>query len=434
MWNFMKLQKLIAVAVTTCLVLSAQAAEIKVDAVAAVVNNGVVLESEVNEMVQRVKTNAARQNQTLPSDRALRTQAMERLILNSLQMQMAKRMGLQITDPQLDETIENIAREQKMTLEQLRSQVVQEEGSYEVFRERLREEITTGEVLRANVQRRIYVSPQEIDTVTKLMEQQGANNEEYNIGHILVALPSQPNAEQMKEAEVKANKIVELLRTGSDFKKIAIASSSAETALEGGDMGWLNINEMPTLFADQIRGKKKTDLIGPLRSGAGFHILTIFDIRGANVVEFEEVNARHVLIKPSIIVSEEKAKNTLANFVKDYKAGKGDFAAFAREHSEDPGSKLKGGELGWADPGKYVPAFRDTIAKMKKGEISEPFRSDFGWHIIELHDRRTVDATAEKKREQVTRLIYNRRYNEESSNFLRELRDQAFIEILAETE
>ena len=172
----MKLQKLIAVAVTTCIVLSAQAAETKVDAVAAVVNNGVVLESEVNDMVQRVKTNAARQNQTLPSDRALRTQAMERLILSSLQMQMAKRMGLQITDPQLDDTIGNIAREQNMTLEQFRAQVVQEEGSYEVFRERLREEITTGEVLRANVQRRIYVSPQEIETVTKLMEQQGASN------------------------------------------------------------------------------------------------------------------------------------------------------------------------------------------------------------------------------------------------------------------
>ena len=321
-----------------------------------------------------------------------------------------------------------------MSLEQFRAQVVQEEGSYEAFRERLREEITIGEVMRANIQRRIYISPQEIDTVTRLMEEQGASNEEYNIGHILIALPSEPSAEQMKEAEDKAKKVMELLRSGSDFKKIAIASSSAETALEGGDMGWQNINEMPTLFADQVRGKKKKDLIGPLRSGAGFHILTIFDIKGANVVEFEEVNARHVLIKPSIIVSEEKAKNTLANFAKEYKAGTADFAEFAREHSEDPGSKLKGGELGWADPAKYVPAFRDTLAKMKKGELSEPFRSDFGWHIIELHDRRTVDATAEKKREQVTRLIYNRRYNEESSNFLRELRDQAFIEVLAETE
>ncbi len=430
----MKLQKLIAVAVTTCFMLSSQAAETKVDAVAAIVNNGVVLESEVEDMVARVKKNAAAQNQTLPSDRALRTQALERLILNNLQMQMAKRMGLQITDPQLDETIENIAREQKMTVTQLRSQVVKEEGSYELFRERLREEITTGEVLRANVQRRIYVSPQEVDTVLKLMEQQGASNEQYNIGHILIALPSEPSAEQMKEAEDKAKKVLELLRSGSDFKKLAIASSSAETALEGGDMGWLNINEMPTLFADQVRGKKKKDLIGPLRSGAGFHILTIFDIKGANVVEFEEISSRHVLIKPSIIVSEEKAKNMLAKFAVDFKAGKADFAKFAKEHSEDPGSRLKGGELGWADPNVFVPEFRDTLKTLKKDQLSEPFRTEHGWHIVQLQDKRVVDMTAEKKQDQVYRMLFNRRFNEEQANFLRELRDQAFVEVLAETE
>ncbi len=279
----MKLQKLIAVALSTCIVMGSQAAETKIDAVAAVVNNSVVLESEVDEMVARVKSNAAKQQQTLPSDRALRTQAMDRLVLTSLQMQMAKRMGLQITDPQLDQTIQNIAGEQNMSLEQFRAQVVQEEGSYEAFRERLREEITIGEVMRANIQRRIYISPQEIDTVTRLMEEQGASNEEYNIGHILIALPSQPDAAQMKDAEERANKVMELLNSGNDFKRIAMNSSSAETALEGGDMGWLNINEMPTLFADQIRGRKKKDLIGPLRSGAGFHILTIFDIRGSNV-------------------------------------------------------------------------------------------------------------------------------------------------------
>jgi peptidyl-prolyl cis-trans isomerase SurA len=411
-----------------------QAAETKIDAVAAVVNNGVVLESEVLDMVNRVKTNASKAGQTLPSDKALKVQALERLISNSLQIQLAKRMGLQITDPQLDQTIANIASEQKLTLEQFRAQVVAEEGSYEEFRERLREEMTTGEVLRANVQRRIYVSPQEIDTVMKLMEEQGASNEQYNIGHILVALPSNPEEAQIKEAQEKANKVMELLKSGSDFKKIAIASSSAETALEGGDMGWLNINEMPTLFADQIRGKKKKDLIGPLRSGAGFHIVTIFDIRGANVVEFEELHSRHVLIKPSIIVSEDKARNMLQQFVADFKAGKTDFAAFAKENSEDPGSKLKGGDLGFADPNIFVPEFRDTLQGLKINEISAPFRTQHGWHVVQLLEKRTVDATADKKREQVTRMIYNRRYNEESSNFLRELRDEAFIEIIAENQ
>ncbi len=428
----MKLTQLIAATLTTCVMLNCQAVETKVDAVAAIVNNSVVLETEVRDMVARVKKNAAKQGQTLPSDSALQVQALERLIMNSLQLQVAKRMGLQITDAQLDQTIENIAREQKVSVEQFRAQVVREEGSYELFRERLREEITTGEVLRANVQRRIYVSPQEIDTLTKMMEQQGASNEQYNIGHILLALPGQPTAEQIKDAESKATKVMELLRGGSDFKKIAIASSSAETALEGGDMGWMNINEMPTLFADQVRGKKKKDLIGPLRSGAGFHILTIFDIKGANVVEFEEISSRHVLIKPSIIVSEEKAKNMLAKFAVDFKAGKADFAKFAKEHSEDPGSRLKGGELGWADPNVFVPEFRDTLKSLKKDQLSEPFRTEHGWHIVQLMDRRTVDATAEKKREQVTRMIYNRRFNEESSNFLREIRDEAFIEVLAD--
>lgn len=428
----MKLTQLIAATLTTCVMLNCQAAETKVDAVAAIVNNSVVLETEVRDMVARVKKNAAKQGQTLPSDSALQVQALERLIMNSLQLQVAKRMGLQITDAQLDQTIENIAREQKVSVEQFRAQVVREEGSYELFRERLREEITTGEVLRANVQRRIYVSPQEIDTLTKMMEQQGASNEQYNIGHILLALPGQPSEEQIKDAESKAAKVMELLRGGSDFKKIAIASSSAETALEGGDMGWMNINEMPTLFADQVRGKKKKDLIGPLRSGAGFHILTIFDIKGANVVEFEEISSRHVLIKPSIIVSEEKAKNMLAKFAVDFKAGKADFAKFAKEHSEDPGSRLKGGELGWADPNVFVPEFRDTLKSLKKDQLSEPFRTEHGWHIVQLMDRRTVDATAEKKREQVTRMIYNRRFNEESSNFLREIRDEAFIEVLAD--
>ncbi|MBY0419053.1 MAG: peptidylprolyl isomerase, partial [Pararheinheimera sp.] len=232
----------------------------------------------------------------------------------------------------------------------------------------------------------------------------------------------------------RADKVMALLREGSDFKKIAIASSSDSTALDGGEMGWMNINEMPTLFSDAIRGKKKTDMIGPLRSGAGFHILTIFDIRGANVAELNEVKARHVLIKPSIIMSEETARDTLKQFAVDFKAGKADFAEFASKNSEDPGSKLKGGDLGWADPSMYVPAFRDTLNNMQIQELSEPFRTEHGWHIVQLLDKRVVDMTAEKKQDQVYRMLFNRRFNEEQANFLRELRDQAFVEVLAETE
>lgn len=426
----MKFNQLFCILGASLVLNMAQAAETKVDGVAAIVNNGVVLQSEVNEMVDRVKKGAEKQGQTLPSDKVLRVQALERLIGNSLQLQMAKRMGLQITDQQLDQTIENIAKDQNMTVEQFRQQAIAEEGNYEQFRERLREEITVGEVMRANVQRRIYVSPQEVDSLMKIMDEQGVSNEQYNLGHILISVPSDPTAEQINEAEERAKNVVELLKKGNDFRKIAVASSSASNALEGGDMGFMNINEMPTLFADAVRGKKKSDLIGPLRSGAGFHILTIFDIKGTNVVEFEEVHARHVLIKPSIILSDEKAQKMLTEFTSQLAAGKADFAAFAKEHSEDPGSRLKGGDLGWMDPSAFVPEFRDTLNRLHKGEISKPFASQFGWHVVQLLDRRTVDATAEKKREQVTRMLYNRRYNEESANFVRELRDEAYVEVM----
>ena len=428
----MKLTQFVAATVLCITSLSVAAAEREIDRVAVIVDNSVVLESDITDIVARVKRNAEAQGQSLPSDAALRTQATERLILTNLQLQLSQRMGMQISDAQLDDAIANIAREEKLTLDQFRQQVVAEEGNYERFRERLREEMITGEVLRANVQRRIYISPQEVDSLLKLMEEQGASNEQYNLGHILISIPSGAESDAIEEAKTRSDKVLELLRSGSDFKRIAIASSSGPKALEGGDLGWMNINEMPTLFSEAIRGRKKSDIIGPLRSGAGFHILTIFDIRGDNVAAIEEVKSRHILIKPSIILSEERARSMLAGFAVKLRAGEADFAELAKQHSEDPGSKLNGGDLGWSEPAVFVPAFRDTLNRLQDGEISEPFRTEHGWHIAQVLEKRTVDATADKKREQVYRMIFNRRYNEEANNFLRELREEAHIEVLAE--
>lgn len=428
----MKLTQFVAATVLCITSLSIAAAEREIDRVAVIVDNSVVLESDITDIVARVKRNAEAQGQSLPSDAALRTQATERLILTNLQLQLSQRMGVQISDAQLDGAIANIARDEKLTLDQFRQQVVAEEGNYERFRERLREEMITGEVLRANVQRRVYISPQEVDSLIKLMEEQGASNEQYNLGHILISIPSGAESATIDEAKTRSDKVLELLRSGSDFKRIAIASSSGAKALEGGDLGWMNINEMPTLFSEAIRGRKKSDIIGPLRSGAGFHILTIFDIRGDNVAAIEEVKSRHILIKPSIILSEERARSMLAEFAVKLRAGDADFAELAKQHSEDPGSKLNGGDLGWSEPAVFVPAFRDTLNRLQDGEISEPFRTEHGWHIAQVLEKRTVDATADKKREQVYRMIFNRRYNEEANNFLRELREEAHIEVLAE--
>ncbi|MBU1308165.1 MAG: peptidylprolyl isomerase SurA [Gammaproteobacteria bacterium] len=428
----MKLSQLIAATLLCCTSISAVAAEREIDRVAAIVDNSVVLESDIVDIVERVKRNAAAQGQTLPSDAALRTQATERLISTNLQLQMAQRMGMQISDSQLDDTIRNIAAGEKLSLEAFRQQVVAEEGNYERFRERLREEMITNEVVRANVQRRIYISPQEVDSLIKLMEEQGASNEQYNLGHILIAIPAQAGTDDVNQAKERADKVMELLRSGSDFKRIAIASSSGAKALEGGDLGWMNINEMPSLFSEAIRGRKKSDIIGPLRSGAGFHILSIFDIRGDNVADIKEVRSRHILLKPSIILSEERARTMLAEFAAKLRQDDSEFAELAKQHSEDPGSKLNGGELGWAEADIFVPAFRDTLNRLEINEISEPFRTEHGWHIAQVMEKRTVDATADKKREQVYRMIFNRRYGEEATNFLRELREEAHIEVMSE--
>jgi len=409
---------------------SSVAQEVMLDRVAVIVDQGVVLESEIEALIQDVKKNAQDNNQSLPSDRALRTQAIERLIVKNLQLQMAERMGIRISDPQLEQTIGNIAANQNATLEQLRGQLIAEGIAYDDYRESIREEIIMGEVRRANVRRRVYITPQEITTLLELMEEQGATQAEYRLGHILIGFPAEPTDEDIAAARERADKVISLLNSGSDFAKIAIASSSGSEALEGGDMGWLNINAMPTLFAEAIQGKDKDELVGPIRSGAGFHILKVADTRGIEKVTIEEVDSRHILIKPSIILSEDKAKAMLAKFKEDLLNGDADFAELAKEHSEDPGSALRGGELGWADPNAYVPAFKEALARLEPGEYSDPVRSVHGWHLLQLIDRRIDDATERKKEDKAYQLIYNRKFAEETENWLREMRDAAYIEVL----
>ena len=419
-----------ALLVSAVLSFSSYAQEVMLDRVAVIVDQGVVLQSEVDALMNDVKRNAEANGQDLPSDRALRTQAIERLITKSLQLQMAQRMGIQISDPQLEQTIANIAANQNTTVDELRRQLRLEGIAYEDYREDIREEIVMGEVRRANVRRRVYITDQERETLIELMEQQGAEQEEYRLGHILIGFPSDPSDDQIDAARERADKVLSLLNSGSDFAKIAIASSSGNEALEGGDMGWLNINAMPTLFAEAIQGKAKDELVGPIRSGAGFHILKVLDTRGIEKVTIEEVNSRHILVKPSIILSEDKAKAMLVKFRAQLEAGEAEFEDLAKEHSEDPGSALKGGELGWSDPNNYVPAFKDALAQLSAGEYSDPVRSVHGWHLIQLIDRRVDDATERRKEDKAYQLIFNRKFAEETENWLREMRDAAYIEVL----
>ncbi|MGS2719716.1 peptidylprolyl isomerase SurA [Paraglaciecola aestuariivivens] len=422
----------VAILISSFLSIKTHAAPELLDSVAVIVDQGVVLESQIEELITVVKRNAVLNNQTLPSDRVIRTQAIEKLIIDNLQMQMAERMGIRISDPQLEQTIANIAQSENMSMAEFRQKVAQEGVTFDTYREEIRKELILGEVRRANVRRRVYITEQEVNNLVKLIDEQGDQQAEYHLGHILIEFPPEPSDQDIEAAKVRANKVIELLNKGSDFAKIATASSGGPRALEGGDMGWLNINSMPTLFAEAVQSKSKDDLIGPIRSGAGFHILKIKDLRGIEKVEIAEVKSRHILIKPSVILSDDKAEKMLREFRSQILAGEADFAELAKEHSADPGSALKGGELGWADPNVYVPEFKDTLNQLAINEISQPVRTQHGWHIMQLLDKRVGDATEQRKQDKAYQLLFQRKFAEESDAWLREMRAGAYVEVLAQ--
>ncbi|WP_163932116.1 peptidylprolyl isomerase SurA [Paraferrimonas sp. SM1919] len=398
------------------------------DRIAVQVDNGVILQSDIDNMVAEIKRSAQANKQQLPSDNALNVQVTERLVLTQLQLQMAERMGLQIGDLQLDQAIENIAREQGLTLNQMREQIEASGMNYASYREKVREEITIGEVQRINVRRRIQITPQEMNSLVELIKEQGMQNTAFHIGHILIEASSNSSSEELEASKKRAEKTLEVLKDGGDFRRTAIAASSGPKALEGGDWGYMNANEMPTLFAEVANTAKKGDIIGPIKSAAGFHIITIFDIKGQEIQEISESNARHILLKPSPILSEDRAKQMLEGFLVQINNGEAKFEELAKKYSEDPGSALKGGELGWADPNIYVPAFKDAMAQLEINGISKPFRSSHGWHIVQIIDRRTSDATDKFNTDRAYQLIYRRKFNDELQSWLSEIRSEAYVE------
>lgn len=427
------MKNLVKILIITCtfyagLPTQLQAKEEILDKVAAIVNGGVVLESEVQDLLKNIKKQSKKNNQALPSDKALRTQVMDKLINDNLILQIGDRMGIQVSDAQLDQTIANVAKENKLTLPQFRQTIISDGENYEKYRENVRTELISGEVRRNSVRRRIYISPQEVSNLLDLMKEQTNNDVEYHLGHILIEFPSNATQADMTASKERADKVIELLNSGSNFTKIAIAASGGTNALEGGDLGWKNINEMPTLFSELIAGKNKGTVVGPIRTGLGFSIVKVLDIRGRQIVEIEEVKASHILIKPSIILSEAKAEAQLQEMLDKIDAGEATFADLAKEFSEGPTS-VRGGDLGWADPKSYDPAFKDALATMKVGEYHKPFRSSFGWHIAQLNGRRMTDATSQMNKNRAYQILHNRKFGVESARWIKETRDEAYIEI-----
>jgi len=397
-----------------------------VDKVAAVVNNGVVLESDVDGLLQSVKLNAGQAGQQLPDDATLRHQILERLIMDQIVLQMGQKMGMKITDDQVDQAIANIAKQNNMTMDQMRSRLAYDGLNYNTYRNQIRKEMLIAEVRNNEVRRRITVLPQEVESLAKQIGDQNDASTELNLSHILIPLTENPTSDDVAKAQEQANAIVEQARSGADFGKLAITYSADQQALKGGQMGWGRIQELPGIFAQALSTAKKGDIVGPIRSGVGFHILKVNDMRGGSKnISVTEVHA------PSPIMNDDQARAKLEQIAADIKSGKTTFAKAAKEFSEDPGSANQGGDLGWATPDIFDPAFRDALMRLNKGQTSAPVHSSFGWHLIELMDSRQVDRTDAAQKDRAYRMLMNRKFSEEAATWMQEQRASAYVKILS---
>ncbi|WP_026972233.1 peptidylprolyl isomerase [Aliagarivorans marinus] len=405
--------------------LSASAQEVLLDKVVAIVSEDVITANQLEQMLGQVRFNAARAEQELPPEQELREEVLNRLIEESLQLQLAKRMGFQVSDTQLENTIDNILASEEKTRQELTEELAEAGQSYAQFREEVRNEIVIGEISRSQVRRRINVSEQEVDALVEMMQAEGNQGVRYHIAHIMVRDQGSEEADMALAAEIAGR-----LEQGEDFNTLAATYSRGPKALEGGDWGWMAENEMPTLFSNALKDPAPGELIGPFASSNGAHLIKVLDIEGQQRVETLEVNARHILVKPSIILSDAKAVELLTNLRQQVLNGEAAFADLARQFSEDPGSAVRGGELGWSDPRAYVPEFQKAAIEQTEGEISMPFKTAFGWHILQVTEKRTTDTTNEASRNRAQQMLFNRKFADESRNWLEELKEDAYIEIL----
>ncbi|MFM2486744.1 peptidylprolyl isomerase SurA [Celerinatantimonas yamalensis] len=394
----------------------------------AVVNNDIITQTDYARLKFDVERNAQKNHRELPPQKALHQQLLNKLIDDQLIIQQADRMGIDISDAQLDQTIENIISQSGQSRTQFIKQLGAEGLTYKAFRQQIRQQLLISQVTQSAVRRRVNVDPQAVKNMANLISKQGEQQMRYHIAHIMIKFDEVKSPAQ---ADQKVQAILKKLKAGANFRKLAMSDSQGPKALQGGDWGWMSINDMPTIFAQVIHQQPAGTIIGPFRSDAGYHILKILALKGDNKVEATEVKARHILIKPSIVMSDAKVRELLTQIRQDILSGKGTFAQYAKKYSQDSSSAIQGGELGWADPSSFVPAFRNMVEKLPIGQISQPFHSQFGWHIVEVEQRRKVDVTTESKQQRAYQIIYNRQFEEQQQKWLDELRQHAYIKELS---
>jgi peptidyl-prolyl cis-trans isomerase SurA len=398
------------------------------DRVAAIVNDGVVLNSELEAQVDAIGGRLRQQKLELPPQSVLRQQVLERLVLQEIQMQRANHAGVKVPDETVNAALQDVAKRNGLTLSQLPDALAKQGEDYAAYREDLRKEITLTLLRQRDVLQHISVTPREIDQFLDKQAKTPSERNEYNVSHILIAVAQEASPAQLDQAAKRAADVYQRATGGEDFAKLAVAYSNSQTALEGGALGWRKGSELPTFLSDVIARLKPGKVSEPLRTPTGYHIIRLNEVRGASEKAVEDqIHVRHILMKTTELADDATVRQKLTALRERILKGE-EFAGLARTTSEDPGSAAEGGELGWSGPGTFAPEFEQAIAGLKENEVSEPFHTQYGWHIAQVLGHRRFDNSDELKRRQAMEAIRAGKADEETELWLRRMRDEAFVE------
>ncbi len=401
---------------------------VMLDRIAAIVNDGVVLDSDLETQIGAVSERLRAQKLDLPAQNVLRQQVLERLVVQEIQLQRAQHDGVKVSDETLNAALADVARRNNMTLSQLPQALAEQGLDYGAYREDLRKEITLTMLRQRDVLDRISITPKEIDQYLDKQAKKPSANNEYNVSHILIAVGQEATQAQLDDAARRAAEVYQKAQRGEDFAKLAVAYSNSQTALEGGALGWRKETELPTFLTDVVAKLKPGQVSEPLRTPTGYHLVKLNEVRGGETKAIEnQVHVRHILMKTTALADDATVKQKLSMLRERLEKGE-DFAGLAQINSEDPGSAAQGGDLGWNGPGAFVPEFEQQLAPLKDGEISEPFKTQYGWHIVQMLGHRTFDNTDEMKRRRAMDAIRASKADEETEIWVRRLRDEAYVE------
>jgi len=398
------------------------------DGIAALVNDGVVLKSELQGELRSIVTRLETQGTTIPPMQQLAPQVLERLVISRIQLQRADRVGIQISDETLNMALSNMAERNGVSLAQLPEMLARDGVNYATYRQTMRDQLSIEQLRQRDVMSRINVTPTELEEYLDRQAGRAYVNQEFKLSHILISMSATANPAEIASADEKINDLYQRVLQGTEpFAELAVAYSDGQQALEGGNLGWRKGDELPTLFAEVVPGLQPGQVSEPIRSASGFHLVRLDDRRGGEPIMEKQTHARHILITTNEVLDDEVARQKLMEIRQQILDGD-DFEAVAKVISEDPASAVDGGDLGWNGPGAFVPAFQAACDALEFGGISEPFQSPYGWHIVQVLDRRVEDTTDEVERQRAVMAIRNSKLSEETELWARRLRDQAFVE------